>query len=178
MQFLRKKKRKKQKTLKKPWRKQSDLFHCRHLTMSSVGKKKNQNRSFGPSALSCRWWAWSLGKSSTLKKNHLWFIMKKQTQRQKGQRYSPGRHSARACSRRCSPSPGTCCSPRQEDGASLTPAGSRSSVQPPGLCIRSEDGVTETAMGRPPSLESLGIRRGERWFHMDENQMMKETKMA
>ena len=68
MQFLRKKKRKKQKTLKKPWRKQSDLFHCRHLTMSSVGKKKKQNRSFGPSALSCRWWAWSLGKSSTLKK--------------------------------------------------------------------------------------------------------------
>lgn len=83
-------------------------------------------------------------------------------QRQKGQRYSPGQHSARACSRRCSPSPGTCCSPRQEDGASLTPAGSRSSVQPPGLCIRSEDGVTETAMGRPPSLESLGIRSKRR----------------
>ena len=134
--------------------------------MSRVGKKKKL-RSFGLSALSCRWWAWSrhLGKVQLpppQKKNHLWFIMKKQMQRQKGQRYSPGRLSARACSRRCSPSPGTCCSPRQVDGASLTPAGSRSSVQPPGLCIRSEDGVTETAMGRPPSLESLGIRNNRR----------------
>lgn len=79
-------------------------------------------------------------------------------QKQDRQHYSLVQNSARACSRRCSPSPATCRSPRQEDGTSLTPAGSQSSVQPPGLFIWSEVGVMQTSIGRPPSSGTLGIK--------------------
>ena len=78
MQFLRKKKRKKQKTLKKAWKKQSDLFNCMHLIMSTVGKKKPD--LLDPQLFPAGDEPDPLGKVQLKKKNHLWFIMKKQMQ--------------------------------------------------------------------------------------------------
>lgn len=94
--------------------------------------------------------------------------------------YSLGLKSACVCSRRCSPSPATYRSPWQEEGASLTSAGSRSSVQPVGVFTWSEDGVTETSKGTPPSFGSLVIKNKtqKKLFLIDENHMMKETKKA
>ena len=78
-------KRKKKKTLKKAWKKQNDLFNCMQLIMSRVGK--TQQIFWTLSSFQLMSVIPSLGKSSTFqktkKKNHLWFIMKKQMQRTK-----------------------------------------------------------------------------------------------
>lgn len=88
--------------------------------------------------------------------------------------------SARTCRRRCSPSPGTYCSPRQEEGTRLTSAGSRSSVQPSGVFTRSERGAIEISTGIPSSLGSLVIKNKthKKLLLIDENHMTKQTIMA
>lgn len=101
-------------------------------------------------------------------------------QKQERWDHSLASDSARTCSRRCSPSPGTYCSPRQEEGTSLTSAGSWSSVQPSGVFTWSEHGTTEISMGIPPSLGSLVIKNKthKKLLLRDENHMIKQTKMA
>lgn len=72
--------------------------------------------------------------------------------------YSRGLESVWACRRRCNPSPVIYFSPPHEEGASLTSAGSRVSVQPSGVRIKSEVGVMETSRCIPPSSGSLIVQ--------------------
>lgn len=94
----------------------------------------------------------------TLKKKLPLIYNKKGNAEQKCWSYSLVLNSACACSLRCSPSPATYCSPRQEEGTSLTSAGSRISVQPSEVANRREKGLTVRSMGIPPSFGSLIIK--------------------